>query len=65
MQHRISLAGIFPPIPTPFKENGDVDYDHLGSNLEKWNSEPLSGYVLGGSNGEYAYLTEDELPHRR
>ncbi|MBI5350454.1 MAG: dihydrodipicolinate synthase family protein [Chloroflexi bacterium] len=60
MQHRISLAGIFPPIPTPFKENGDVDYDHLGSNLEKWNSEPLSGYVLGGSNGEYAYLTEDE-----
>ena len=37
-----------------------MDFDHLGSNLEKWNSEPLSGYVLGGSNGEYAYLTEDE-----
>jgi len=56
----ISLAGLFPPIPTPFKENGDVDYDHLHSNLNRWNQEPLNGYVLGGSNGEYVFLTPEE-----
>jgi len=56
----ISLAGIFPPIPTPFKADGQVDYDHLQSNLNRWNQEPLAGYVVCGSNGEYVYLTLDE-----
>lgn len=56
----LSLAGLFPPIPTPFKENGDVDYGHLQTNLNRWNQEPLNGYVLGGSNGEYVFLTPEE-----
>jgi len=56
----ISLAGIFPPIATPFKANEDIDFDHLQSNLERWNTEPLSGYVAGGSNGEFVFLTLDE-----
>ena len=56
----LSLAGIFPPIPTPFKADGQVDYDHLQSNLNRWNQEPLAGYVVCGSNGEYTYLTLDE-----
>jgi 4-hydroxy-2-oxoglutarate aldolase len=56
----ISLAGIFPPIPTPFKANEDIDLDRLQSNLERWNQEPLSGYVVGGSNGEFVFLTLDE-----
>lgn len=55
-----SLAGIFPPVPTPFTADGRVDFDHLRSNLERWNREPLAGYVVCGSNGEYAYLTPDE-----
>lgn len=56
----LSLAGLFPPIPTPFKANGEVGYDHLDSNLRQWNQEPLAGYVLGGSNGEYVLLTPEE-----
>jgi len=56
----ISLAGVFPPIPTPFKADGQVDYEHLKSNVERWNREPLAGYVVGGSNGEYVSLTPDE-----
>ena len=56
----ISLAGIFPPIPTPFKANEDIDLDRLQSNLDRWNQEPLSGYVVGGSNGEFVFLTLDE-----
>ncbi len=57
---QISLAGIFPPIPTPFKSNEDLDLDHLQSNLEHWNQEPLGGYVVGGSNGEFPFLTAQE-----
>ncbi|MDW8327899.1 MAG: dihydrodipicolinate synthase family protein [Anaerolineales bacterium] len=57
---RLSLAGIFPPVTTPFKDNGDVDYVHLQFNLEKLNREPLRGYVIGGSNGEFTSLTNDE-----
>ena len=57
---RISLSGIFPPIPTPFKANEEIDYDRLQSNLDRWNKEPLSGYVVGGSNGEFVFLTLDE-----
>ena len=56
----LSLAGIFPPIPTPFKDDLQIDYDHLQSNLNRWNQEPLTGYVVCGSNGEYTYLTLDE-----
>jgi len=56
----ISLAGIFPPIPTPFKANEDIDFNHLRSNLERWNKEPLGGYVVGGSNGEFPFLAIEE-----
>jgi 4-hydroxy-2-oxoglutarate aldolase len=57
---RISLSGIFPPIPTPFNANKEIDYDRLQSNLDRWNKEPLSGYVVGGSNGEFVFLTVEE-----
>jgi 4-hydroxy-2-oxoglutarate aldolase len=55
-----ALSGIFPAIPTLFQENGDVDYEHLRSNLDLLNSMPLDGYVIGGSNGEFVYLTPEE-----
>jgi len=57
---RISLSGIFPPIPTPFKADEGIDYKHLQSNLDRWNQEPLAGYVVGGSNGEFVFLTVEE-----
>ncbi|MCK5053511.1 MAG: dihydrodipicolinate synthase family protein [Anaerolineales bacterium] len=56
----LNLAGIFPPISTPFAENGDIDFDHLRSNLSRWNEWPLDGYVVGGSNGEFVSQTFDE-----
>lgn len=55
----IDLNGIFPPIPTPF-ENGKVAYDKLASNVKKWNSTGIRGFVVLGSNGEYVYLSEEE-----
>jgi len=51
--------GIFPPIPTPFK-NGEVACDMLASNLQKWNTTGLSGYLVLGSNGEFVFLSEKE-----
>jgi len=56
----ISLKGCFPPIPTPFDANGNVDHDHLAENLQKWQQTPLSGSVVLGSNGEAALLKAEE-----
>ncbi len=56
----ISLKGVFPPIPTPFDAQGEVDHQALASNLERWNQYNLAGYVVLGSNGEAVYLTEEE-----
>ena len=56
---KINLHGIFPPIPTPFVD-GDVAYDKLASNIEKWSKTGLKGLVVMGSNGEYVYLSAAE-----
>jgi 4-hydroxy-2-oxoglutarate aldolase len=56
----MSLEGVFPPIPTPFDAQGDVFYEALTQNLAHWHQYDLSGYVVLGSNGETAYLGEQE-----
>jgi 4-hydroxy-2-oxoglutarate aldolase len=56
----ISLHGVFPPIPTPFGPRGEVDYGALTANLERWNAYGLAGYVVTDSNGEAAFLTQEE-----
>lgn len=57
---KIKIKGVIPPMITPFKPNGDVDYDIFGRNIKKWNQDELCGYLVLGSNSEAAYLTEDE-----
>lgn len=54
------LKGVIPPMITPFKKSGDVDYDGFISNLRKWNANKLTGYLVIGSNSETVYLSEDE-----
>lgn len=56
----LRLSGIFPPIPTPFGDSGEILFDRLEENLDRWNTEPISGYVVGGSNGEFPLLTIEE-----
>ncbi|MCP4623650.1 MAG: dihydrodipicolinate synthase family protein [bacterium] len=56
---QIDFHGIFPPIPTPFVD-GEVAYDKLGVNIEKWGKTGLKGLVVMGSNGEYVYLSAEE-----
>jgi 4-hydroxy-2-oxoglutarate aldolase len=60
MSEPLRLRGIYPPIPTPFLEDESIDFDGLESNLAAWNQQPLAGYVVGGSNGEFVHLDDLE-----
>lgn len=60
MASQLSLAGLFPPIPTPFKDTGEIDFQAMEENFVIWDEEPLSGFVVGGSNGEFVHLTDSE-----
>jgi len=55
----MKLGGIMPPIATPFQK-GEVAFDRLRENFERWNKTGLSGYLVLGSNGEAVYLSEKE-----
>jgi 4-hydroxy-2-oxoglutarate aldolase len=57
---RLSLAGMFPPLPTPFRPDGAVDLDALRTLLRTLNEEPIAGYLVGGSNGEFTSLSREE-----
>ncbi|MGD8850527.1 MAG: dihydrodipicolinate synthase family protein [Anaerolineales bacterium] len=60
MNATIQFHGLYPPIPTPFDSNGEIDFTKLEENLNRWETEPLAGYVVGGSNGEFVSLTNPE-----
>jgi 4-hydroxy-2-oxoglutarate aldolase len=54
------LEGIFPPIPTPFDADDEIDVVALAENLSWWNRFDLSGVVVLGSNGEAVLLDASE-----
>jgi len=56
----IELRGVLPPMITPFTRTGDVDFEGHVKNINRWNAEDLSGYLVLGSNSETPYLTESE-----
>lgn len=56
----LSLRGILAPLPTAFDAGEGLNLDRLARNVRRWNEEPLAGYVVGGSNGEFPLLTPGE-----
>ena len=56
----MKLEGIFPPVTTPFDDNGCIEHNHLSENIERWNETEISGYLILGSNGEPVFLNEEE-----
>ncbi|NQU64811.1 MAG: dihydrodipicolinate synthase family protein [SAR324 cluster bacterium] len=54
------IKGVIPPMVTPFKENGDVDFEGHIENMQHWNEDQLTGYLVLGSNSETVYLNEEE-----
>ena len=55
----LNLSGIYPPIATPFTD-GEVDYAGLAHNTRRWMTTGLRGLLALGSNGEAAFVDEDE-----
>ena len=54
------LAGILPPITTPFYPNGNVYYKKLEANVERYSRTPVAGMVVLGSTGEAILLSDEE-----
>lgn len=57
---RLEIKGVYPPITTPFDNEEQIDFQALEKNMVKWNETKLAGYVVFGSNGEYAFLSDQE-----
>ena len=55
-----TLAGIFAPIGTPFREDEEIDFPALEENMGVYARSGILGYLALGSNGENKSLTEDE-----
>ncbi len=56
----LNLSGIFPPVPTPFYENEELALGQLQDNIRQLSRHDLSGFLLLGSNGEHAHLSDSE-----
>ncbi len=56
----MNLHGIFPPVPTPFDGNDEIDLRAFARNIQRWMSTRLQGLVVLGSNGEAPYVDDDE-----
>ena len=56
----LKLAGVFAPLPTTFDSAGDVDTRSMSANVTRLMTTGLAGVLALGSNGESAFLTEDE-----
>lgn len=54
------MRGVFLPLPTPFDSAGEIDLPALRSNLTKWNTTGINGYVMLGSTGERVNLDQRE-----
>ena len=53
-------AGIFAPLATIFRDDGELDLTGFAANLSVYAESDLDGVVLLGSNGEFATLDTNE-----
>lgn len=54
------LTGVFPVIPTPFHDNGEIDAASLKNVIETMIAAGVDGVVFPGLASEYADLTREE-----
>lgn len=55
----LTLQGVIPPVPTPFTQQGDLDTEALKRLLRQLEPD-VDGFLILGSTGEAAFLTEAE-----
>ncbi|HET9921235.1 MAG TPA: dihydrodipicolinate synthase family protein [Ktedonobacteraceae bacterium] len=53
-------AGIYPPVPTFFDADEELDLATLRRHVQGLNQSGITGYVVMGSNGESVHLSGDE-----
>jgi 4-hydroxy-2-oxoglutarate aldolase len=56
----VDLCGVFPPVATPFRADGDVHIPALKSNIARLLPSGIRGIVALGTNGEAPLLDEQE-----
>lgn len=56
----ISLAGVFGPVTSPFRADGELDAEGFEANLAAHLRAGLGGIVVNGSTGEAAFLDDRE-----
>ncbi|HUW93747.1 MAG TPA: dihydrodipicolinate synthase family protein [Bacteroidales bacterium] len=57
---KLSLAGIFPPLPTSFDKDENLLPEKIRFNINMLSKYDLSGFLILGSNGEQVMLSEKE-----
>ena len=56
----LNWTGVYPAVLTPFKENGEIDFDMFAKNTEAQIEAGVHGIIIAGSLGDAAVLTTDE-----
>ena len=54
------LRGVFTVVATPFKEDGAIDFDGFGNNLDFFVEKGGYGVCVAGTLGEYSAMTPEE-----
>lgn len=54
------IHGVLPPVPTAFDADGNIDESGQRANYARWLETGLHGFVVLGSNGEYALMNKEE-----
>lgn len=54
------LRGVFTVVATPFKEDGAIDFDGFGRNLDYYADNGGHGVCVAGTLGEYSAMTIEE-----
>mgnify|MGYP006277656035 CR=1 FL=1 len=57
---RVNWTGVLPALATPFGKDGAVDQAQMRDLADLLLSEGVSGFVVGGSTGEYYSMTAKE-----
>ena len=52
-RNSVAWKGYWPACPTPFKENGDIDFEALGNLLDWYLDCGMHGIFLNGTTGEW------------
>ena len=58
----MNFRGIFPPVITPFKDDGAIDYNGFAALIERLVAMSVHGIVVGGTTGEcYAQTAAERV----